>query len=517
MKTAIVTIVSGDLYKKIWEISGPLFDAYASRIGAELVVFSNTSGLKIPNYKKRDVGLLLEKYDRVAYIDADILIRQDAPSIFEVVPEDSLGAFEEGLFFPDRASAMLSFASGHRGKTMSYPALDSWLKSGKYYNTGVMVCSKIHSQAFLDLDYEIDNFAEQTFLNYNFHYHGYKIFNIHHKFNRMYWIDKVTGESRFDSYFLHYAGLAANLGEGLINRMRLDAEEWKSGIKDYYPKNILLRVYGGLGDQISVEPIVRACREKLFKRDNIVVTSHFPELFKHHDVVSQHHDDPFNDVGFYEMRTLSSEAPFRHCMFHPLDYSSFVSIKTQLSGMERKVTLPHLPLPNGFTQKSLRNTVLIHAGRGWSSKTFPAKFWEMVVGLVRKAGLDPLLIGRDEVDGYFGTVKLGVDVPSVVNMTTVEEMIALCQRARALISNDSSPVHAAGASGTPVGLISIAKRPEHIMPYGSIYQNIVKKMLPFNSAPNQVYARIDIASEKEVEECLPSASDIALFLEHYCR
>jgi hypothetical protein len=48
MKTALVTLVIGDLFQKVWDITRPTFEAYAAKIGAELKILGN----EIPDHLK---------------------------------------------------------------------------------------------------------------------------------------------------------------------------------------------------------------------------------------------------------------------------------------------------------------------------------------------------------------------------------------------------------------------------------------------------------------------------------
>src|SRR5574343_1886161 len=262
-KLGIMTIVSGSKYQEIWKRSRPYFEDYADRCGADLLVLDNLpDNLPSPHWAKFSIYELLKKqYDRIAFIDADILIRPDAPSLFDIVPEDQFGIFNEGTYTP-RAVCI------HELRKVYNVTLKKW--NGKdYYNTGVMVASRQHRFLFKVTE-EVkplrNSFGEQTYLNLKLMVSGVKIFSLPYQFNRMSIMDRVIGISRLDSYFVHYAGFDMLFGEGkTLEAMDWDIERWKKDAPDYkYKRKIFLWALGGMGDVIAAEPTIRFMREKIY-------------------------------------------------------------------------------------------------------------------------------------------------------------------------------------------------------------------------------------------------------------
>ena len=134
-KTAIVTVVAGEKYERLWAKTRPSFEAYAQRIGAELLVIGPQPDIPSQHWAKLSIYELLKKrFNRVAYIDADALIRDDCPSLFDVVPEDSLGIFNEGKYTP-RAMCIYEIMQAYKIQLPDWNRID-------YFNTGVMVVSR---------------------------------------------------------------------------------------------------------------------------------------------------------------------------------------------------------------------------------------------------------------------------------------------------------------------------------------------------------------------------------------
>lgn len=526
MKRALVTICIGEYYEKLAELTHPTLKSYADKIGADFIVWRGFEGHSHPAYQKIEIGVLLDSYDRVLYIDTDIIIREDSPNIFDEVPYDKLGLFEEGAF-ANRVGAMSQYSQ------QCNLDLSTW--DGSYFNTGVIVCSKIHKDIFAPTAIEIINYYEQTYLNFRIHQINPEIHSLHHKWNRMSLMDTLTGESRLDSYFLHYAGVNKDL---MFDLVKSDKNSWAKASPTYkFKRNIAIIVTGGLGDQITAEPVARYVAEQLYPKENVVIASHFPDLFRHiSGAKSVHHKDPINDPGsYYKMNTLhNSDHPIWQYMSHILvqstDWSSICAIRAQLPISQRSIKLQVNPeallsvqnkvLELGF-KRPLKDLVLIHPGRRWPSKTFPAHVWQSYVDLLTKDGFPVALIGKD-LDTEQGVVS----IPNtdkcfdLINKLNLDECIALISQARVLISNDSSPIHIAGAFDNWIGLIATSKNPDFIFPYRQGSQSYKTKALykipmwnDYSHAPTQVYGvTIDKVEQKRLLECLPTPDQVANFV-----
>ncbi len=153
-KHLVLTIAVGDDYLQMASYTHPTIKAYAERIGADFLCIdeSNTS---TPHWEKFQIFDLLNKYERIIYLDTDLIVRDDCPDLFEVVPVSELGMFNEAPFVPDgRQAAMYEVCKAH---DTNVPDWD-----GKYYNSGVMVISRTHKYLFKKPDIESCIFYEQS-------------------------------------------------------------------------------------------------------------------------------------------------------------------------------------------------------------------------------------------------------------------------------------------------------------------------------------------------------------------
>jgi ADP-heptose:LPS heptosyltransferase len=125
----------------------------------------------------------------------------------------------------------------------------------------------------------------------------------------------------------------------------------------------------------------------------------------------------------------------------------------------------------------LKPIVLIHAGKWWPSKTLPIEWWQEIVDELSEK-LTVVLIGKtiDEKQGY-----LPINCPSngydLRDLTTLGELFALISLSKCLVTNDSSPLHIAGAFDNWIVTVPTCKHPDHILPFRNGTQSYKTKAL----------------------------------------
>lgn len=198
-KNAVVTMCIGNAWERMSDLTHPTIKAYADRIQSDFIL------INYPQVNARDIGFekcqlgnILSIYDRVIYLDSDIIVTKKCPNLFDIVPENDLGAFIESEY--DRYSTEVQ----HNDRIIEIQKMlgdIGWRKD--YFNTGVMVLSRKHRQMFeLQRKYIVD-LREQTQLNYNSKLLGFWVHDIGIRFNKM---DFINPNERFESYIIHYAG-----------------------------------------------------------------------------------------------------------------------------------------------------------------------------------------------------------------------------------------------------------------------------------------------------------------------
>lgn len=219
MKKALITIVIGDAARQMALISHPTFKTYANRIGADFAVISDCKLSAIPHFEKFRLREWLQTYDRVIYIDNDTIIRRDCPDLAEVVPEDRIGIYDESLL------ATTSEKSDHLAVMRKAFALyDIPFIEGGFYNTGVMILSKMHEGIFVMPERPmVMEYMEQPYLNIRIRQLKADVVDIGFRFNRMQYVTHAVGESRLRSYIVHYAGMP-----GAAPIMASDVASWST-------------------------------------------------------------------------------------------------------------------------------------------------------------------------------------------------------------------------------------------------------------------------------------------------
>lgn len=200
---AIVTAAFGEEWWRIAASTFPLMEQYAARIGASFVVLTGRRWPeKHPHWEKFAMNdLLVSSYDRLAWIDADAIVSPRAPSIFDVVPDDEFGAFDEGKIFTDRVEQLWLHAPFYG---VEHKCVER--RPFNYFNGGVTVFGRKHRRLYtLPHAVKPDSIMpEQTYLNLRLAELGMKFRDIGITWNGLHSI-RGAGD-RKDLHIIHYAG-----------------------------------------------------------------------------------------------------------------------------------------------------------------------------------------------------------------------------------------------------------------------------------------------------------------------
>jgi len=159
VKKAIVTLVIGQQYQTSWRnICRRGWQAYCERHGYELIAvdkrldISERANKRSPTWQKL---LILgqdwaKDYERIVWVDSDILINPMAPSIVEEAPEDKIGCIDE-LVYPTSKDHKAIVSAGKARNTDGDPELFHTcvgLPGGQKHilQPGVMVLSPRHRE-----------------------------------------------------------------------------------------------------------------------------------------------------------------------------------------------------------------------------------------------------------------------------------------------------------------------------------------------------------------------------------
>ncbi len=509
-KKLVLTIAMGAAYKSISKLTQPSLKAYAKKIGAEFFCINDQKISKTtPHWEKFQIYEMLDTFDRILYVDTDILIRSDCPDLFEEVPEGKLGMFNEAKFTDRSKELMIDICKSYNVK------LPGW--DGKYYNSGVIVISQTHKELFKKPDMEVFSFYEQSYINMKIAQMGVGMHELDYKFNRMACMDKFTGESRYASYVMHYAGYPSL--EVALELIEKDLKEWGSKKEYKYKRNLYIAVTGGLGDQICAEPAVRYMKQKLYPDDNIVVGTHFPRIFQHLEdgngfrTCEHGNANLTEDTAYYITESLPNPESIQwfvvsHLLCSSVDYTSIALMKRTLPLPDKTIVFQveksdfdELEIISGL--RDFEGYIVVHPGRHWGTKTFPSEWWQEIIDGLHKRGEKVCVVGKTEAGDppqYIAGARGTVDVicpKGVVDLRdkiSLGHLAALLSKAKTLISNDSAPIHLAGAFDIEIVVIPSCKHPDHLLPWRHGSQKYKTKALyrkliidEVEGRPTQVY------------------------------
>jgi lipopolysaccharide biosynthesis glycosyltransferase len=247
---------------------------YANKVGADFInltspIYRDLDDTKnvawIALYQKMHIKKLLDNYESVLYLDADLLVTPNARDIFETFRQDAVYLLNEGHRGREDAinkvSKLFSFSGG-------------WTKTDNfhdYFNAGVILAnqgSELHrylSYAECELSIrESIPYLEQSYLNLVIQRHQIKAAHLPREFNYMENVGSPDG--RFSAAFIHYAG------NGFRKNGQKRYEVIRSDYFFFYGKPSVARYCGVLvGDYFnykkvsvarSLKRVMRRLREK---------------------------------------------------------------------------------------------------------------------------------------------------------------------------------------------------------------------------------------------------------------
>jgi ADP-heptose:LPS heptosyltransferase len=510
-------IISFKLNNSISDLTITRIEKYSKKIKSDFILLEIDESLSNTFFKFEG---FLQKYDRVLFISPFILLRPDTPNLFNEVPNDCIGLFNEGRYvYRDlHIKSALTFYDENLVK--------DW--EGKYYNCDVILFSKQHRNLFKKPDFEIG--SEITpYLNLKIHNTETKVFDLHYKFNRMEFLDSQIGISRLDSYMINYTDAPNEIINDIIEK---DIKQWELDSPKYeYKRNILIRLSAGLGDQIESEPVARFVR-KTYPDANIYLTTHHPRAFKHLEKYDIKVHDYTTWNGIKDALIVMENNPTKHnsidrltqVLFHPTDFSAISMLRRTLPFKDKQIEISVDPsevesVMTLLSEKTKNKPIIVvHPGKWWPSKTFPKDWWQKVVDLLSEK-LTVVLIGKtlSEKQGY-----IDIDCPKdgfdFRDFTTFGENITLISLAKVTLSNDSSPIHIAGGFDNWIVLIPTSKHPDHVLPWRNGSQSYKTKTLYKDLLINDLEVRhtefyfdtIDkLPKDKLINEYLPEPEVVA--------
>ena len=187
----------------------PIHRMYAEKWGADFKILDDTSynelGFAMWNYRTMIFYELFKTYDRIFYIDSDIVINKNCPNIFDAVPYDTVG-----LVLEDKGSRLRDRRKRIELIKKTFGGCEHWTTG--FPNGGLYVVSRIHREIFTKINGRLWNGPgyDGNHYMYQIMKQGHKYVDLGYKWNHMpMFSESWHGSlSRFGSYMLHYGGKA---------------------------------------------------------------------------------------------------------------------------------------------------------------------------------------------------------------------------------------------------------------------------------------------------------------------
>lgn len=232
-------------------------------------------------------------------------------------------------------------------------------------------------------------------------------------------------------------------------------------------KQIMMTTWGGLGDQVCGEPALRYAF-KLFKDYKLSLLTKYPELFTHlpfEKVYSPEEARELNDQEWLVINTNEHHMNMTRNFIHHnysqvVDFSTICAFQRQIDVKSRQVWLP----TKHADRSQYQYDIVIHPGRHWQSKTFPAYWWKAVVDQICSVYGSVAVVGKhvDEETGFVD-FELHPNCTDLRNKLSLVELSTVLQDAKLVITNDSAPLHMASAGNAYILFGATCKEPEYLL------------------------------------------------------
>jgi hypothetical protein len=214
---ALVTAAVGERFKEILQLTKPYFEHYAKRTDANFVVIEHC-GYKNGKFAKLHLGELLNRYERILFVDVDAILLPTCPDLFrQSTADDAVLAWVEPTdWWRDEWKRDLGMRKHFERTGVAGP----WNRV--FINTGVMLLSSVHSQLFEPTDEKLwDEFpdTEQFYINFRIAVTKTRVMDLGFRFNCNYNYFRQLG-SGSRPYVIHPMGYGVEETMDIITQLR---------------------------------------------------------------------------------------------------------------------------------------------------------------------------------------------------------------------------------------------------------------------------------------------------------
>jgi hypothetical protein len=233
----------------------------------------------------------------------------------------------------------------------------------------------------------------------------------------------------------------------------------------------LVTITGGLGDRICAEPTLRYILNNM-PDIRLSIQTDTPELFSHLDFYRVFAGNEtiatskyYHCQNVYPDKSLAWEF-YSHAITHPVDYTSLAILRMQLPVAYRQIQLPMLMAESDLAHEASlyhNETIIVHPGKHWPSKTLPKDYWQQVIDDL-KHDFRVVLVGK-KIDDNVGYVDVsGKDTLDLRDRLSLNDFLYVVFNASFVLTNDSAPIHIASAKASTahIGFFAGPKHPDYL-------------------------------------------------------
>lgn len=215
-KNLIITVACGQEYEDMLKITGPIFKRYAEKYNADYIEITGATQ-EIGYFEKFRIHPFVKQYNRTLFIDSDVIITDDAPNIFDAVPEDYIGIHcDYESVYNDGAGYghMQTFDNWKLKTAKSFLSQDEMVRyleisKNKMLNSGVVVCSKKHADIWRGAYKPClkNSLIEQFIVEMRIFLENYDIFFLDRVWNTQVWMpNNIFFQKNIKKHFIHFSG-----------------------------------------------------------------------------------------------------------------------------------------------------------------------------------------------------------------------------------------------------------------------------------------------------------------------
>ena len=170
MRHLVLSLGIGAEGQKFLALSLPFLAAYARRIGADCRVITQPTHADplMRNFEKFQIQTYFHDYDRILYVDADVIVLPHAPDLFAEVDSRTFAAWDESTWVP--RPRLITECQTRLGR------VKGWRNT--LLNMGIFVASRRHARLFDPVPVALaqkvppnasPRYSDQLYLNWNLH------------------------------------------------------------------------------------------------------------------------------------------------------------------------------------------------------------------------------------------------------------------------------------------------------------------------------------------------------------